>query len=204
MTVAFAQPASSETETPNYRVVAEREGYEIRAYETMIVAEVQMPDPYRSALYGGFRQLADYISGANDQEHSISMTAPVLHRERNTDEGETRHVVGFVMPRSYDLETLPAPRNAEIRLEALPPRSYAALSFSWWATEGKVEEKRAELERLLADDNVRADGPFILAQYDPPWRLPFLRRNEILVELAVENSAPLTTESSPDPPKVVP
>jgi hypothetical protein len=184
MVVAATQSACSETETPVYQVVAEREGYEIREYARNVVAEVQMPGQYRSALFGGFRQLADYISGANDQEQSIAMTAPVLHSERDGEAGERLHVVSFVMPEAYDLESLPTPDNQEIDLRVLPPRRYAALRFSGWAREGTVERKRAELLDLTARDELQLTGPYILAQYDPPWRLPFLRRNEVLVELS--------------------
>jgi len=50
--------------------------------------------------------------------------------------------------------------------------------------EEKVSEKATLLLSWLATKNITPLGPPQLARYNPPWSLPFLRRNEILVEIA--------------------
>ena len=110
----------------------------------------------------------------------IAMTAPVLER---TDRGETR-VVAFVMPRQYTMETIPTPNNPKVQIRQVPPKTYAVLRFSGWVGASDAEQKKMELAKMLDRDCLQTVGAPILAQYDPPWTPPFMRRNEILIELA--------------------
>jgi hypothetical protein len=112
------------------------------------------------------------------KNEKISMTAPV---SMTKDAGKWR--IYFVMPSKYTLETLPIPNNKAVSLRALPARSFAALRFSGLAGEEKTAKKTEELLTWLKIKNIQAVGAPELARYNPPWTLPFLRRNEILVEI---------------------
>ena len=93
--------------------------------------------------------------------------------------------VRFTMPASYTMATLPRPRNSAVRLIEVPGKRYAVLVFSGLAGEEKVQEKTEELLAWVNTAHRSAVGTPQLARYNPPWTLPFLRRNEILVELGL-------------------
>jgi len=184
-------------ETPKYEVQAKRNGYEIRQYEPYIVAEVSKRGGYRKTQNQGFGDIAGYIFGDNRIKASISMTAPVLHEPKKQSEkiamtapvmhekdAETNvYKLAFVMPSSYTLDTLPAPNNPNVILREVPSRKCAAIRFRGFAREATVAKKtRQLLERLKADGVAVAGVPFV-AQYHPPWTPPFMRRNEVLVEI---------------------
>jgi hypothetical protein len=85
------------------------------------------------------------------------------------------------MPRAHDLSTLPKPKNAAIRLLTLPPARIAAVRFSGLMSDRAAAKETAELLSYIKASGLKAAGPPTLAQYDPPWTLWFLRRNEVLI-----------------------
>jgi SOUL heme-binding protein len=89
----------------------------------------------------------------------------------------------FVMPSRYTMATLPRPKDERVKLRELPPQRMAVVKFSGLAGEGKVKEKTGELEAWMKAEGLEAAGAPQLARYDPPWTLPFLRRNEVMVPL---------------------
>jgi effector-binding domain-containing protein len=183
-------------ETPKYEVLSAHKGYEIRQYQSHIVAEVKVKGTYKESVNQGFRKIADYIFGNNTASGSIAMTAPVLHEKQTSEKismtapvllgktGETgSYTVAFVMPSSYTLETLPKPNNPDVTVRVIPPKKYAALQFRGYAPEGKVARKMEGMLALLKQDNITMVGSPSVAQYNPPWTPPFMRHNEILVEV---------------------
>jgi hypothetical protein len=88
------------------------------------------------------------------------------------------------MPREYSMATLPKPANRAVTLREVPGKRYAVLVFSGLAGEEKVQQKTDELLAWLKTKNRKVVATPQLARYNPPWTLPFLRRNEILVEVA--------------------
>jgi hypothetical protein len=64
-----------------------------------------------------------------------------------------------------------------------PSRTLAVLSFSWWATDGRTARKQRALLDALVDADLTVAGEPFLMQYDPPWTPPFLRTNEVAVEV---------------------
>jgi len=182
-------------EKPTYTVVEEKDGYEIRQYEPYIVAETEVvAGNYQDAINQGFRIIADYIFGNNTSAISIAMTAPVLEQasekiamtapvlESAAENGS--RVVSFVLPSKYTLETLPAPNDSRVQLKEVPARKVAALQFSWYATEDRIEAKKLKLKTLIETDKLISIGSFQVAQYNPPLSAPFMRRNEILIPIA--------------------
>lgn len=196
-TLIVGMSAMAAIETPRYDVLEEREGYEIRQYHPQIVAEVTMTGEFKSAMNGGFRKLADFIFGNNtvaggaEEPSKIAMTAPVIERKAiamtapvtGQESGKESHIVAFIMPSKYTLESLPKPNNPELTIRQESGRKYAVLQFSGFVPENKANGKKAELKALLTRDNLETVGEPILAQYDPPWTLPFMRRNEVWIEV---------------------
>ncbi len=188
-------------ETPEYEVVSRHEGYEIREYEPYIAAEVTMEGDFRRAMNGGFRTLADYIFGNNAKagagdttdSESIAMTAPVIEREAPSEniamtapvtEQQTKsgaRVVSFIMPSEYTMETIPKPNNPDVTLVEMPAQRFAAHRFSGRVPLKKADTKKQFLLDALTRDGVATEGAPMLAQYNPPWTPPFMRRNEVLI-----------------------
>jgi len=199
--IAVGYASVAGIETPSYEIEAEHEGYAIRRYAPHLVAEVTVEGDFESALNGGFRQLADYIFGNNTApggaQAEIAMTAPVQERrvqgeaiamtapvqEQAAADGKGAHVVSFVMPSTYTVETLPKPNNPRVRIVEIPETRYAVLSFSGRVPEKRAAEKKAELAQKLAADGYTAIGEPILCQYNPPWTPPFMRKNEVWIEV---------------------
>lgn len=200
-------------EEPAFETLEKFENIEIRQYRPFIVAETFVDGEMASASTDGFRLIADYIFGNNvsvrasggrasekiamtapvsvepaGPSEKIAMTAPVSIEPQADSIGGTmqskRWRVQFSMPGEYSMATLPKPRNPAVKLREVPGKRYAALVFSGFAGTEKAQEKTDELLGWLKARNIKPVATPQLARYDPPWTLPFLRRNEILVEVA--------------------
>jgi len=179
-------------EQPAYTVVRSFEDVEVRDYPPMIVAEVEVSGERKEAINAGFRQIADYIFGNNSPARKIPMTAPVT-QQAGEKVAMTAPVsqqaaggiwkVRFVMPSGYTLETLPTPNNAAVKLIAVPAERFAAIRFSGLAGGETIARYKQRLFDRLAEQALKSEGEAVMAFYNPPWTLPFLRRNEILVKI---------------------
>lgn len=187
------------TEEPKFQVLKKDGDFELRQYAPMIVAETLVSGSQDDASSQGFRVIAGYIFGDNKsasaEPEKIAMTAPVLLEKQGAgikidmtapvtlDKIGDRWRVQFIMPSQYRIADLPKPNNPAVTLRDIPMSKLAALRFSGFAGEEKVAAKTRELtDWVIARGNAAINAPQ-LARYDPPWTLPFMRRNEILVEV---------------------
>ena len=163
-------------EEPVYQVEKawEAEQIEIRAYAPRIMAVTGMNEDSDS----GFRVLAGYIFGGNAEEQKIAMTAPV----QQTMAGEKE--MAFMMPAEYALKDLPQPEDQRVSFREAPAYTAAVIQFSGWASAEKADENWQQLQRFLIAEGIDITGEPTLNQYNPPWTLPFMRRNEIIVPIA--------------------
>ena len=180
-------------EEPPYRLVFHEGAFEVRDYPALAVAEVTVGGDQKQAAYRGFRMLAAYIFGGNTRGESIAMTAPVVQTPSTWNRTVTpavdtqtvgKWIVRFTMPMRFSLVTLPAPKDAGVKLRLAPPSRVAVLKFSGLAGRDEVQAKAHELGAWLIQRHLRSIGPVSLAQYDPPWTLWFLRRNEVMIPVA--------------------
>lgn len=186
-------PIMSRVEQPDYRTVESAGKLEIRDYGPMIVAETEATGERERAIGAGFRLIADYIFGNNSAAQKVAMTAPVMQQAgekiamtapvMQQGAGQT-WLVRFVMPARYTMETLPSPRNPAVRLTAVPGKRFAVLRFSGLAGADSLKRHTEELESLVRARNLEVRSAPVFAFYDPPWTLPFMRRNEVMVEVA--------------------
>ncbi|MFO1150460.1 MAG: heme-binding protein [Alsobacter sp.] len=184
--------AMAETEQPAYRVEARSGDFEVRLYAPMVVAEVSVGGTRDAAVNEGFRILAGYIFGANEPAAKIAMTAPVTQQAGEriamtapvTQAGTAGGwIVRFTMPASWTLQTLPRPKDNRIRIVPVPERRMAAVRFSGLRTDARLQGEAERLEDFVRSRKLQPQGPAVYAYYDPPWTLPFLRRNEVLQEV---------------------
>jgi hypothetical protein len=168
-------------EEPVYQVEKawEAEQIEIRAYAPRVMAVTGMDED----ADGGFRVLAGYIFGGNAEEEKIAMTAPVQQSMAGEKE------MAFMMPAEYALKDLPEPEDQRVSFREAPAYTAAVIQFSGWASADKADEHWQQLRRFLIAEGIEITGEPTLNQYNPPWTLPFMRRNEIIVPVAVPLSA---------------
>ena len=168
-------------ETPKYSLVKKIGSFEIRQYEPMIIARTKVKSDYKNATSAGFRKIANYIFGGNNNNMSIAMTAPVLTNSP-VDVGD-HYQVSFVMPRSYSKDTLPVPNNKDVEIVDQDLDTVACISFGGWATESKVKNYHEKLSNWIYKKGFKSSGKFMVAQYNSPWAIPPFRHNEILVKI---------------------
>lgn len=190
----FAIPAAiaASVKEPTYEVLSTHDGVELRSYAPLIRAETVVRGPYKESLNDGFRILANYIFGGNTGGREIAMTAPVgaqpaagekiaMTAPVGAEAVEEGWLVSFVMPAEFTMDTLPKPLDSRVTLREVPAQRVAAWRFSGWAGERAVERVNASMEAAMASQGLVAAGDPVIAQYNPPWTLPFMRRNELLV-----------------------
>ncbi len=163
---------SKRTKEPSYEVLRTLEkAVEIREYDPQIRATSQMGQENRS-----FGVLSEYIFGNNDRKEQIGMTAPVItHRDK----------MSFVMPKRYSLESLPRPINAQIEIDQVQRYKVAVIRFSGFTSPKKMDEEAEKLSMALKSNGIEIESEPFLMRYNPPWTLPFLRRNEVAVEVKI-------------------
>lgn len=185
-------PLMSNVEHPKYTLVSEQDAIEVREYAPIIIAEVQVEGERQEAINQGFRLLADYIFGNNSVEQEVAMTAPVQqqsHQEIAMTAPVQQQAIGdawrisFVMPSEYTMESLPKPNNDAVALKDIVSKKYAVIQFSGTSSKDNVMRHEKQLERYIAGNNINALSLPIYAFYNPPWTLPPLRRNEVMIEV---------------------
>jgi DNA gyrase inhibitor GyrI len=155
-------------------------------------AEAEVAGDRRDAIGKGFRIIADYIFGNNTSAQKVPMTAPVTQQGSEkiamtapvTQQGDGNiWRVRFVMPSSYTIETLPKPNNPAVKLKEIGGRRYAVIRFSGMAGEDSLKYHTEELNAFISAKNLTPLSAPTYAFHNPPWTLPFLRRNEVMVEI---------------------
>lgn len=167
---------------------------EVRRYPAQVVAETTAAEAGdRNARNAAFRRLFDYISGANVAQARVAMTTPVETRSesvamttpvetaRGPDEGL---LMRFRLPAGYAAETAPRPTDPRVRVAVVPSRLVVVLRFSGSTGAEAVAARTAQLRAIVERSRWQAAGEPVAMFYDPPWTLPFLRRNEVALPVA--------------------
>ena len=179
---AVAQLARKNYNEPKHEVVFADGAFEIRRYAPRIVAETRVSTKaWDAAVSQGFSRLAGYIFGGNttkDGSMKIAMTTPV----ESVPEGDAQIVV-FTMPPEHTMADLPAPNDARVTLREVPETTVATLVFKGQARGADLKRLTAELLELTAAQGYTPTSEVKLAQYDPPWVLGPMRRNEMMVDV---------------------
>jgi hypothetical protein len=165
-------------EKPAYTVEKELSArIEIRQYASMVVAKTNLPgasfDDYGSQ---GFRNVASYIFGNNQQQQKIAMTSPVI-----MEQGQEASMY-FVMPKQYAKSDLPQPNSSRIEITEVQPKRLAVIRFGGWANDRRIAKFKALLKAALEKENIPYKEPFLFMAYNAPWDI-IARRNEVAVEL---------------------
>ncbi|TGD84931.1 heme-binding protein [Mycolicibacterium sp. CH28] len=182
------------TEEAAFTVEREFDGVQLRRYGPRVAAETTVATDEESARNEGFRRLARYIFGANSGKDTIAMTTPVAQQPsekiamtapvatQQTPSGEW--VIRFFVPSKYTLATLPIPNDDRVRLVPVPGETVAVLRFNGSIEPEAVATRTRQLIETLYRNGIEPVGNPLAWFYDPPWTLPFCRRNEVVVGVA--------------------
>ena len=159
-------------------MVLTEEQFEIRFYPAATFAKIySRGTDYKSVASSGFRKLAGYIFGGNEQSKSIAMTAPV--RMELTDKGST---MSFVMPEKYQESDLPKPNDSSVLIVKSSPQYVAAISFGGYADDEKIKENRELLQQLIQKKGLKITGESTFLGYNAPYQF-WSRKNEVVIPI---------------------
>ena len=189
----------SALEEPKYTVLRTYENFEIRNYDSYLVAEVDIEGSYSETGNEAFRILAGYIFGDNQSSMKMNMTAPVESEVYPSSEKmnmtapvfSNKSINGytyrFVMESKYTKETLPVPNNSKIRITEIKDRVMAVISFSGRWSQKNFKKHEQILIKDLVNKEIGTVSEAIYARYNAPFTPWFLRRNEIMYEIDYRN-----------------
>ena len=176
-------PAWAEIEQPNYKVILEKGIFAIRDYTFVMAVETEVFSSRREAAGDAFPRLFRYISGENEDNLEISMTSPVAQTlaNQNDDDSAERWIVRFFIPKNMAEENIPLPSEKGVTVSKLKAQRFASVSFRGSQSDKKIEENKAKLKAFITKNGYEVSGRPIYAFYDPPFIPWFLRDNEILL-----------------------
>ena len=174
-----------------YRVVKKDQQFELRDYAPHVLAETIAEGDMGQAGNSSFRVLFRYITGSNQSQTKVAMTAPVSQQPVSEKISMTvpvsqqrmddKWVVSFAMPAVYTLENAPKPTDARVVLRQVPARQVASVTYSGLWTDKNYLQHKQELEAWIRKSGFSASGEPVLARYNAPLTPWFLRRNEVLI-----------------------
>ena len=188
--------SSRTVDTVPYEPVRVLNGYEIRRYPEAVLVETTAPSAQIA-----FRRLFNYITGANQREESIAMTAPVATRRGETiamtapvrtasaDMSTDDVRMAFYLPATYSPATAPEPVDPQVELLTESEKVVAVDRFSWVSPDWRVRRREENLRSTLERAGIDSDGDAYLLRYNDPWTPPFMRRNEIVIPIVERNGA---------------
>ena len=175
---SFMAMSTSKIEKQQYKVVKKEDNFEIRYYPPATFATIQSTaKSYRELGSSGFRKIAGYIFGNNETSSKIAMTSPV-HMDIS-NEGSS---MSFVMPSEYDINNLPRPNDANVKLHETSGEYAAAIEFGGFANDESIKKYAAQLGKALEEKGIKATGHFRYLGYNPPYQLVG-RKNEVIVAI---------------------
>lgn len=175
-------------EEPRFELLKKEGNIELRRYPRQLRAKVTLPesdfDIFREQA---FEKLAAYIFGGNHTKADIAMTAPVLQEHAmqtgpHLGEPTRGWTMSFIMPAKYSFRSLPKPTDTEVKIEEAPAYEAAVIKYSGTnSLESVLENEKKLMAWLEKQPQLRKKGEVLVAQYDGPFALPFVRKNEVQV-----------------------
>jgi hypothetical protein len=184
-------------EEASYIVLNDDGDFQLREYAGLVVVETTVNAEFDEAGSQAFNRLFGYISGENQGSRKIAMTAPVMVSEDAPVEGQvvdvTKPVIvdqnadgwrfAFVLPANYNLDTAPLPTNPNVMLLEIESKKVATLRYSGLLNEPDFRDNTRKLRSWMAINGLESTSLARVAGFDPPWALPFLRRNEVMIDV---------------------
>lgn len=174
---AYFNHLNKKTEKVKYTVLKKYNEFEIRSYPDLIIAStVCGTGKYESNSGKGFRKIAGYIFGGNEESQQIAMTSPV-----KMTLGDTMKM-SFYMPLEYTKSELPEPKDKSVQIGVDKKQIIAAIQFGGWANQEKIDAHKKKLIKLLNWQGIKHNNDFAFLGYNAPFEM-INRRNEVIVSL---------------------
>lgn len=175
---SFMIVSVEKTEEQKYSVVLKDQNFEIRFYPSATLATISSDaKTYKELSGSGFRKLAGYIFGGNEDGTQIAMTSPV-HMNVN----DTLSTMSFVMPSSFNTENLPRPNDSGVQLKTTDDEYVAVIRFGGFASDQDLKNYSEKLLTILKEKSITTYGLPRYLGYNPPFQW-IGRRNEIIVSI---------------------
>ena len=171
--ILFSYSFAMAYEEPSFKIVHQTDKYEIRHYQERLAVQSTYTNQNSS-----FRNLFNYISGANKDSQKIKMTTPVTQYDNNSE-----IVMQFYLPSKYTTKTAPIPSDPRVTLINIEEGYYAVIRYSGNARDKNFDKHAQILRTSLIEDKVQILGPSIKAIYNGPFTLPIMRRNEAMFKV---------------------
>lgn len=198
-------------ESPDYEVINKlSSNIELRQYGEYYQAHVSYDELSESQA---FTSLFNFISGENSVQNNLNMTAPVkldmtapvkldmtapvkLNMTAPVKLDMTTPVkldmtapvkfdnfqgMAFVMPSDFNPNI--TPNNSKVRVEKVEAKKYAVIRFSGLMRSKNLDKYYSKLKDALSEEGIEFNDSLIYAGYNGPYVLPFMRRNEIWLEI---------------------
>lgn len=173
---SFVIMPANKTEQQKYKVIQNYKDFEIRYYPSATIATINSnAKSYKELAGPGFRKLAGYIFGGNEENKNIAMTAPV-----QMDINDTVSTMSFVMPSEYTLDELPKPNDPNVTIKNTEDEYVAVIKFGGYASDEDMKFYSEKLQSLLKENGIIYYGNYRFLGYNPPYQM-INRRNEIVV-----------------------
>ena len=109
------------------------------------------------------------------------MTAPVI---MTPNAQKQEWIMTFSMPNQYTVATLPQPIDERVKIVEVPKKYVGVIQFSgFWREKTNTQKADELLAWLQTQDGFELNSEPQFAGYNPPWTIPWFRRNEMSVEL---------------------
>jgi hypothetical protein len=183
---------------PGYNLVIDENHVQIRMYNAYLIARLKIEgDEEDQSRETAYMRLLNYVLGRNTRTEKISAMAPLIQEDITTRfnallslevPGGPKKLKAFevsvVLPTHFNLETAPMPMDPEIKLEKVKPHLTAVVKFSGLCGKHKRERLSKYLSLWLHEKGYTAVSSPRVAKYNPPFTLPFMRRNEIHIDVS--------------------
>ncbi|XP_073283270.1 heme-binding-like protein At3g10130, chloroplastic isoform X2 [Primulina huaijiensis] len=156
-------------ETVEFKVLNRTDQYEIREVENTDAKQMEMTTPV-------------FTRRVKSEGTKMEMTTPVITKRADNQDKWT---MSFVMPSKYGAD-LPLPKDSSVTIKEVPKKIIAVVAFSGFVTDEEVKRRESTLRTSLKNDTrfrIKEGVSVEVAQYNPPFTLPFSRRNEISLEV---------------------
>lgn len=182
-----------QSEQPDFHTLFAEGPFELRLYPELLIAETTISGDYKTSSDQSFRRLAGFIFGNNTRKENVAMTTPVYQETASESIAMTIPVfqeadsqawrMSFIMPRNYQLDTLPQPLDSSIDIKKLHPRKVAVMTYSGSLNQDSINDHATQLIAWLSTRSINMISKPKSAAYDPPWTIPNLRHNEIHIDV---------------------
>ena len=165
--------------TLEYNILSKDGPFEIRKYDAFYIVEHE--NKSKMGMNGVYNDLLNYMNCDNDKGVKLELFTPVLVKT-----GTDRKIMAVVVPKKYNGD-VPSPLKKELIVQFVDGAVYVALRYRGAATAQNINRHIEMLNHWVEAHNLIRESGYIRAYYDPHLSVSFLRRNEILVEVSVDN-----------------